>query len=356
MSATRRFFLWAIITTSLILAAASIVSAFFGSAATRTAFSSAPAAAFWLIFMALMVASVAAFPAVRQSPGLLATHVGPLLILAGAIWASPAAHRLRGWLTDSYKPPAGRMVIYQGQSSRELFPTEGGAVERLPFEVALEKFWIEYYPDEPWLLVMAAVDEHDEDEHIHQELVDWQLGQEVALPLCDVTMRVADYRLVRFSDGPDAWVMPKLAVRLTGDDTREYALQAFPHMPQATLPLAGVYADVQAWMDAGMPRLYLLASPTSIKDYRSSLVITDQREPDHVLTARKTIEVNSPMHYGGYHFYQYQYDDEAHQYTILSVYSDSGLYVAYTGFAMLCGGMLWHVIWPAGWPGRRRAA
>ena len=76
---------------------------------------------------------------------------------------------------------------------------------------------------------------------------------------------------------------------------------------------------------------YAPRQPQMIRDYFSDVtVIKDGKE-----VAGKTIEVNHPLHYGGYHFYQYSYDSEAGEYTILSVTSDSGLYIVYTGYWLL---------------------
>ena len=67
------------------------------------------------------------------------------------------------------------------------------------------------------------------------------------------------------------------------------------------------------------------------------------------IVAAKTIEVNKPLHYGRFHFYQHSYDDQNHQYTVLSVASDSGLYCVYAGFLLLCLGTFWKL-----WFGRLR--
>ncbi len=51
------------------------------------------------------------------------------------------------------------------------------------------------------------------------------------------------------------------------------------------------------------------------------------------------IEVNKPLHYGGYHFYQFGYDEKDSNYTILSVSSDTGSYITYSGFIILLAGI-----------------
>ena len=85
--------------------------------------------------------------------------------------------------------------------------------------------------------------------------------------------------------------------------------------------------------------LYLHKVTGQISDYKSDLVV---REEGHTAES-KTIEVNDPLHYGGYHFYQSSYgqDKRGRWYTVLSVTSDSGLSLVYIGFALLAGGMFW---------------
>jgi hypothetical protein len=77
----------------------------------------------------------------------------------------------------------------------------------------------------------------------------------------------------------------------------------------------------------------------TIRDYFSDIVIID----DGKESAVKTIEVNHPLHYRGYHFYQYSYDWQSHQFSVLQAVSDSGLYVVYAGYWLLCIGVIWQL-------------
>ena len=74
------------------------------------------------------------------------------------------------------------------------------------------------------------------------------------------------------------------------------------------------------------------------KDYVKNDVILLEGEKQ---ITKKSIEVNHPLHYGGYHFYQNSYDPEKGQYTVLTVHSDSGLNMVYTGYLMLSLAVLW---------------
>jgi cytochrome c biogenesis protein ResB len=78
--------------------------------------------------------------------------------------------------------------------------------------------------------------------------------------------------------------------------------------------------------------------PESVRDYISDVQVVK----DGNVVAEKTIEVNHPLHFGGYHFYQSSYDADAHRYTVLSVVSDTGLGLVYVGYMMLVTGVFWH--------------
>ncbi len=76
----------------------------------------------------------------------------------------------------------------------------------------------------------------------------------------------------------------------------------------------------------------------AVRDYISSLAVIENDKT----VAEKNVEVNHPLHYGGYYFYQYSYDAQAGQYSVLMVVSDTGLGLVYGGYVMLCAGVIWH--------------
>lgn len=75
-----------------------------------------------------------------------------------------------------------------------------------------------------------------------------------------------------------------------------------------------------------------------IKNFCSDITVID----DGKAVFAKTIRVNKPLRYGGYHFYQYSYDSQMQQYAILLVASDNGFYAVYTGYWLLSIGIFWH--------------
>jgi len=83
---------------------------------------------------------------------------------------------------------------------------------------------------------------------------------------------------------------------------------------------------------------FLLSCRGAVRDYISSLAVIENDE----IVAEKNVEVNHPLHYGGYYFYQYSYDTQAGQYSVFMVVSDTGLGLVYGGYVMLCAGVIWH--------------
>jgi len=77
--------------------------------------------------------------------------------------------------------------------------------------------------------------------------------------------------------------------------------------------------------------------PPAIRNYESDVaVIRDGRE-----VARCVISVNHPLHFGDYGFYQWSYDPQQLQYTVLLTRSDAGRLPVFAGFALLCAGVFW---------------
>ena len=99
--------------------------------------------------------------------------------------------------------------------------------------------------------------------------------------------------------------------------------------------------------------IYMFVKPQrwDVKDYYSDISVIDlKNRRQH----RQTIEVNHPLHYGGYHFYQNRGDEtevpatageqrrmKPVGFTVLKVVSDSGVPVVFLGYWLLCVGVFW---------------
>ncbi|MEE8190007.1 MAG: cytochrome c biogenesis protein ResB [Candidatus Scalindua sediminis] len=115
--------------------------------------------------------------------------------------------------------------------------------------------------------------------------------------------------------------------------------------PAIFVEIDGPRGKVENWVLSQSPAMWypdknfaLLyeRSGMEVKDYKSILRVVENGET--VLT--KTIEVNDPMKYKGYVFYQSSYDAEGEKYTGLQVTKNPGLIVVYTGFITLCVGIV----------------
>jgi len=76
------------------LAGLSIVGAFMPADSAKDMFNSGPLVAYWLFLAALLIAGLVSFNSLVRRAALIAVHVGPLLILAGAMYGSGVGHRL----------------------------------------------------------------------------------------------------------------------------------------------------------------------------------------------------------------------------------------------------------------------
>ena len=349
-SATRRLFLWAALVGCLAMAALCVIPTFLGPQEATRWFVSPFGATVWWAFGLLIVAGMVAVQALRRRLGLLAMHLGMVLVVVGAMWGSEMMHRVRRDLWDDPRQHRGLLVVDEGNASSQLLDPNGSFIAQLPFDVHLERFWIEYYPvavDDLWVFIVEAIapgNQRGMGQTWQSMRIDWEPGETVRLPFCDIDLLVTNVQLTQYGPGPDAPVLPEVTLQLSNDEYRtEEVFAPQPGMPAVRLPLAGLYDSAKTWHDAGAPALRFRPPTPAIKDFKSAVVV----HQDGSEIARKTVEVNDPLHVGGYHLYQYDYDHAQGRYTVLSVVSDSGLSLVYVGFILLVGGLALHVLPPA---------
>ena len=473
--------LWGSLVGVALLAALSIVGAFKGDQWATGMFNSWPLAAFWVLLTIVLAAGLAAFKRLRTSPGLLALHLGSVLIFIGSMVGSDTGHRLINRALGKTKVPFGYVIINENESNNLiLLPDKESKkykeIGRLPFSLHLNDFMIEYYaPADPsWLLYVESPSaEVEEDEHGHAvkapaKNIKWVVGEEVAIGDTEARMTVLQYfegsrptfsegaleivraggetmtvpakegeevsledpevklRIVqvfshlrvegrgesrRIIDVPGLAGNPALKIEQTFPDGRVKASYVMPNFPahdreesrvdvryRVPEPIGAVadltnslpamevllrYKDkeLRRWLvaRAGMshvglpladlleepadashegsaesghgegehkdgeehanttPTLYLVKPAGQVSDYKSDLVVLEEGQEQ----VRKTIEVNDPLHYGGYHFYQHSYDSDHGRYTVLSMRSDLGLLSVYAGFFLVGVGAVW---------------
>ena len=318
----KRLVLWAGLLLILLLTVFSIYGAFIGAESAKGFFNSIPMSAYWLAFAVLLISAIAIFRRLLCFRGLFLIHLGGIIILAGGIIGSQAGFKVQDKLSGTDTIRAGQMIINEGTTERAL-ELEDGVIKMLPFAIKLVDFKIEYY--QPGQLIIRT--QKDEGFKIPAEPGQkYLLGKD--LGSVEIVRRFDNFKLTREGDkriaiedingGPN----PALEVRLKkpdGSETTRYVFERFPGHARPDDNLQFSYRR-------------------SIKDFLSDVEVVK----DNKVVTRKSIEVNKPLHYGGYLFYQQGYDSDAGRYTVLGVTSDKGLGIVFLGYILLCAGVFWH--------------
>jgi len=315
--------MWAALAVIVGLALLSIYGAFLGAERARAFFNSLPLAVYWFALIALLLGGFLAFRRLWRIPSLLLLHLGSILVLVGALWGSNSGHALAQRFFGRDKIPEGQMGIFEQTQENRVLLAEGSRTRELPFLVRLKDFRMEYY--EPgFLLVRSRTGQS------------WRLparaGRTLALGegLGAVTIQRAfqNFRIDIQGDERIAYDAPggsnpalEVSVERPGEAAgRRYVFERMPGHESRSDALSMTYSRM-------------------VRDYISELEIVK----DGQVVAAKNIEVNHPLHYGGYHFYQHSYGaDKLGDYTVLMVVSDSGLNLVYGGYLLLGAGVFWH--------------
>lgn len=323
--------MWLALITIAIFAFLSVLGAFYGAERAKSLFNSIALQFYFSGFFVLIVIGFMRFRSLLRRPGPFMIHAGCLLILAGAMWSSASGHRLAFRLFGSQKIPEGYMIVEEGSEEKHIFSEDFmQPLIELPFSIKLKDFRIEYYdkPSTSLLNIIAADGQYLQ--------LPAEVGQTISLgpgkgeitvlrTFKNLKVRMLDgQRVVTDEEGTGS--NPAVQVEIKQPDGSTYTRYIFEHFP-----------DFEQGDDT-LQLSFASHAPPVIRDFLSEVVIMKNGRE----VMNKTIEVNHPLHYGGYHFYQHSYDAEEGKYTILSVTSDSGLYCVYAGYWMLCLGVIWH--------------
>ncbi len=323
MNQFKRAVLWAALIAIVLLALLSVYGAFLGAEQARAFFNSLPLAVYWFALIALLMAGFIALRRLLRIPSLLLMHLGSILVLLGALWGSNAGHALAQRIFGRDKIPQGKMGILEQAQENRVLPADSNDTRELPFFVRLKDFRMEYYTPGT-LLIRSRTGEN------------WRLpaeaGQTLSLDegLGTVTIRrvFENFKIDIQGGNPTAYdepggSNPALEVwveRPGAAPGRRYVFERMPGHENRSDPLGMSYTRM-------------------VRDYISDLEIVQNGQ----VVAARSIEVNHPLHYGGYHLYQDSYgEDKLGEYTVLLVVSDSGLNLVYGGYLMLVAGVLWH--------------
>ncbi len=328
MSRFRRAVLWAALIAIIVLALLSIYGAFLGAARAQTFFNSLPLVFYWFALVGLLVAGIVAFRRLLEVPSLLLLHLGSIFVLAGGMWGSNAGQALQRELLGADRITKGlmKMEISDRTPQSRVAVEDSNDTQELPFSVRLKAFRLEYYT--PGCLLIQ-----------NRNGQTWEVpadpGAQVSLgSLGRMTVeKVFENFKLALEDGKH------ISYDAPGDANP--ALQVRMEKPDGTTTAGLVFVQFGPMFSepVDLTLSYQRAQHRTIKDYISELEIVENGK----VVAAKAIEVNHPLHYGGYHFYQHALDeDERGQYTVLMVVSDSGLNFVYAGYMMLVAGVFWH--------------
>jgi hypothetical protein len=318
----RRVALWAGLLLILLLISLSIYGAFIGAESAKGFFNSIPMSVYWLAFAVLLISAITLFRRLLCFRGLFLIHLGCIIVLAGGIIGSQAGFRIQDKLFGTDTIRAGQMIINEGTTERAV-ELEDGVIKMLPFAIKLVDFKIEYY--QPGQLIIRT--QNGEGFKIPAEPGQkYVLGDD--LGSVEIVRRFENFKLTREGDkrvaiedvngGPN----PALEVLLKKPDGNETTRYVFERFPGHARP------------DDNLQFFYRRA----VKDFLSDVEVVK----DNKVVTRKNIEVNKPLHFGGYLFYQQGYDSDAGRYTIFGVTSDKGFGMVFLGYLLLCAGVFWH--------------
>jgi len=301
----------------------SVYGAFIGAERAKSFFNSLPLSVYWITLILLLIVGILVFRRLIRVPWLLFIHAGCILILAGAVWGSQAGLKLQSRLLGTDKIPVGQMAIFEQESENRVALENSDQVRELPFYLKLKDFRIEYY--KPDFLQVQSRD--GKSWNIPVEInTEFSLGDNIGT--VRIVRKFENFKIKIEGDNrvpcddPQPGFNPALEVEIQSPDGQVVTKYVFERFP------GHIHAE-----DG-----FLLSYKRVISDYISELQIIRNNK----VVAEKNIEVNHPFHFGGYHFYQHSYDDQAGQYTILMVVSDTGVTIVYAGYLMLCVGVFWH--------------
>jgi hypothetical protein len=323
MNRLKRPLLWAALLAIILLTVLSIYGAFLGADRAQVFFNSLPATVYWFGLAALLIAGFALFPRLIRVPSLLMMHLGCILILAGGMWGSASGQQLQARLLGRKQIFKGQMPILEGTAENRVRVGDSDETPELPFSIRLRDFRMEYYPVGTVFIQSRSGKRWKLRGRPGETL---SLGDDLGRVTVERTFRnfkmslEGDQRVATDAPGDGNPAVEIQVTKPDGTTTTRYVFANFPGHPRAGDPLTMSYERM-------------------VRDYVSDLEVIKEGR----VVREKSIEVNHPLAYGGYHFYQHSYgQNEFGDYTVLMVVSDSGLRAVFIGYGLLIAGVCWH--------------
>ncbi|MFQ5964458.1 MAG: cytochrome c biogenesis protein ResB [Candidatus Scalinduaceae bacterium] len=169
-------------------------------------------------------------------------------------------------------------------------------------------------------------------------ITDWEINKVYDIDETDLQLKIIKYfpsysvrkEVVRKSDNHEGHAHPP------GEHVGTPAIFVEIDGPRGKVGEWILSQNPPVWYTDNNFALLYERSGMAVKDYKSKLRVLE----DGKTVLSKTIEVNDPLKYKGYVFYQSSYDPEGERYTGLQVTRNPGLSVVYSGFILLCVGVV----------------
>ena len=270
-------------------------------------------------FLALLAGSLAMVAVRRQAwrlPmwGHLGCHIGVVVVLVGG-----TVGRLSG--------RKAFLDLREGSSAASVLATEGGVEtgERIPlgFAVRLDDFDVDRYRAET-------------------RVVAYRIDGDSMRPFLSLDAALGSGWSKAGEDGTE------LRVLGTKGAAAELELRSKGSVTRRTL---GGSSKNATWLPDGRTVLALERRAAEAKAYRSRLSILEGGKT----VCTKTIEVNDPLSWRGWHFYQSSFREEDPTWSGIQVVRDPGFPIVFAGFLMIGLGVIF-VYYVRPWILRRRAS
>jgi len=309
----------------------SIYGAFLGAKQAKVFFNSRSMIVFWCFLLLLFGVGFFVYASLRKRFSLLMIHAGCVLVLTGGMIGSQRGHALLDRLLQKDSFVKGTMLLHQGQSSNQAALDTDTGMGELPFTIGLKEAFIEYY-DKP------AIRFYFSDATDSGFTIPAEVGKEIELPddrgTLQVTGAYRNFKMRRVNGR----MMPYEAVEPGFNPAYELVLVLAGKPPET------FFVFERFGMHAMPGRSYRAdyAAPRMVKDYKSTLQVIDKEQ----VVKESTIEVNKPLYYGGYHFYQstFAYDTSG-PVSGISVSSSRGVWAVFVGYGIIFIGLVLQ-FWP----------
>ena len=301
----------------------SVYGAFLGAARAKAFFNVLPMAIFWCLLLVFFVAGFTIYPSLKKRYSLALIHLGCTVVLVGGIYGSKQGHEVVHHLFDRPAFTEAAIQLHPGQSSNVVSTPAGEAI-KLPFTILLVDAFIDYY-DKPAIRLyrnqkplVDVAPEVDKPVHLPNSLGTVQ----VLKAFRNLKLKSQDDRMVPYDaeDEPGSNRAWELVVSEHGGET--VTLYAFERFAMHSMGSRRYVAEYR--------------QPQMVKDYKSILQILDGQQR----VRASMIEVNKPLYYDGYHFYQNTFGyDQSGPVSGIRVASAQGVWMVFAGYGLIFAGL-----------------